>query len=50
MSQKSHGLLQGKKGIIFGPLDDKSIAWHIALAAFRAGAQFALFEKINQVM
>ncbi|NUO83419.1 enoyl-ACP reductase [candidate division KSB1 bacterium] len=42
MSQKSHGLLQGKKGIIFGPLDDKSIAWHIALAAFREGAQFAL--------
>jgi enoyl-[acyl-carrier protein] reductase I len=42
MSQKSHGLLQGKKGIVFGPLDDKSIAWHIALAAFREGAQFAL--------
>lgn len=42
MSQKGHGLLQGKKGIIFGPLDDKSIAWHIALAAFREGAQFAL--------
>lgn len=35
MSQKSFGLLQGKKGIVFGPLDEKSIAWHIALVAFR---------------
>jgi enoyl-[acyl-carrier protein] reductase I len=42
MNQKSYGLLQGKKGIIFGPLDDKSIAWHIALAAYREGARFAL--------
>lgn len=42
MSPKSYGLLQGKKGIIFGPLDDKSIAWHIALAAHREGAKFAL--------
>lgn len=42
MNQKSYGLLQGKKGIIFGPLDDKSIAWHIALAAYREGAKFAL--------
>lgn len=42
MSQKSYNLLQGKKGIIFGPLDDKSIAWHIALAAYREGARFAL--------
>jgi enoyl-[acyl-carrier protein] reductase I len=42
MSQKSHRLLEGKKGIIFGPLDDRSIAWHIALAAFREGARFAL--------
>ena len=42
MSQKSFGLLQGKTGIIFGPLDAKSIAWHIALAAYREGAKFAL--------
>jgi len=42
MNQRSYGLLQGKKGIIFGPLDDKSIAWHIALAAYREGAKFAL--------
>ncbi|RME01022.1 MAG: enoyl-ACP reductase [Calditrichaeota bacterium] len=42
MSQKSYGLLEGKKGIIFGPLDEKSIAWQIALAAYREGAQFAI--------
>ncbi len=42
MSQKSYGLLDGKKGIIFGPLDEKSIAWQIALAAYREGAQFAI--------
>lgn len=42
MSQTSYGLLKGKKGIIFGPLDEKSIAWQIALAAYREGARFAL--------
>ncbi len=42
MSKKSYGLLEGKKGIIFGPLDDKSIAWQIALAAYREGARFAI--------
>ncbi len=42
MSQKSYGLLEGKKGIIFGPLDEKSIAWQIALAAYREGAKFAI--------
>ncbi len=35
-------LLQGKKGIIFGALDDKSIAWHVALKAHEAGANFTL--------
>ncbi len=42
MSSKSYGLLEGKKGIIFGPLDEKSIAWQIALAAYREGARFAI--------
>lgn len=42
MSQKSYGLLEGKKGIVFGPLDDKSIGWHIALAAYREGAKLAI--------
>lgn len=35
-------LLHGKKGIIFGALDEKSIAWQVALKAFKAGATFTL--------
>lgn len=42
MSQKSYGLLKGKKGVIFGALDENSIAWQIALAAHREGAAFAI--------
>jgi enoyl-[acyl-carrier protein] reductase I len=38
----SYGLLKGKKGIVFGPLDDSSIGWHIATAAHREGAQLAI--------
>ncbi|GAB5410517.1 MAG: enoyl-ACP reductase [Balneolaceae bacterium] len=37
-----HGLLKGKKGIIFGALDERSIAWRIALACKREGADFVL--------
>lgn len=37
-----YGLLKGKKGIIFGALDDRSIAWRIALACQREGAEFVL--------
>ncbi|MEX0721118.1 MAG: enoyl-ACP reductase [Balneolaceae bacterium] len=37
-----YGLLKGKKGIIFGALDDRSIAWRIALACKREGAEFVL--------
>lgn len=40
--QKSYGLLKGKKGIIFGALDERSIAWRIALACKREGADFVL--------
>lgn len=39
---KGYGLLKGKKGIIFGALDDRSIAWRIALACKREGAEFVL--------
>ena len=39
---KGYGLLEGKKGIIFGALDDRSIAWRIALACKREGAEFVL--------
>jgi enoyl-[acyl-carrier protein] reductase I len=37
-----YGLLQGKKGIIFGALDERSIAWRVALACHREGAEFVL--------
>jgi enoyl-[acyl-carrier protein] reductase I len=35
-------LLKGKKGIIFGALNDKSIAWHVALKAWKHGAELVL--------
>ncbi len=36
------GLLKGKKGIIFGALNDKSIAWQVALKAWKQGAEIVL--------
>jgi enoyl-[acyl-carrier protein] reductase I len=38
----SYNLLKGKRGIIFGALDENSIAWKIALKAKEEGAQFTL--------
>ncbi|MFN0274416.1 MAG: enoyl-ACP reductase [Chitinophagales bacterium] len=38
----SHQLLQGKKGIIFGALDESSIAWKVAEKCFEEGARFTL--------
>jgi enoyl-[acyl-carrier protein] reductase I len=35
-------LLTGKKGIIFGALNEKSIAWKVAEKAFEQGAEFVL--------
>jgi enoyl-[acyl-carrier protein] reductase I len=35
-------LLKGKKGIIFGALNEKSIAWHVALKAWQHGARLVL--------
>lgn len=35
-------LLKGKKGIIFGALDEKSIAWKTAIACHAQGAQLVL--------
>ncbi|MCS6933712.1 MAG: SDR family oxidoreductase [Chitinophagales bacterium] len=35
-------LLQGKRGIIFGALDENSIAWKVALKAKEHGAKFTL--------
>ena len=34
--------LKGKKGIIFGALDDKSIAWKTAEAVKKQGGEFLL--------
>jgi enoyl-[acyl-carrier protein] reductase I len=38
----SHKILEGKKGIIFGALDDQSIAWKTAEAVKAAGGEFVL--------
>ena len=38
----AHGLLKGKKGIIFGALDERSIAWKTALVAVAEGAEIVL--------
>ena len=37
-----YNLLKGKKGIIFGALDEKSIAWKTALRCHEEGAQIVL--------
>ena len=37
-----HGLLEGKRGVIFGALNRESLAWYVAEAAYREGARFAL--------
>jgi enoyl-[acyl-carrier protein] reductase I len=38
----SYNLLKGKKGIIFGALDEKSIAWKTALRCHEEGAEIIL--------
>ena len=38
----SYNLLKGKKGIIFGALDEKSIAWKTALRCHEEGAELLL--------
>jgi len=38
----SYNLLKGKKGIIFGALDEKSIAWKTALRCHEEGAEILL--------
>jgi enoyl-[acyl-carrier protein] reductase I len=38
----AYNLLKGKKGIIFGALNDKSIAWKVAERAHEEGASFTL--------
>jgi len=38
----ANNLLKGKKGIIFGALNDMSIAWKVAEQAYEQGAEFVL--------
>jgi enoyl-[acyl-carrier protein] reductase I len=38
----AYNLLKGKKGIIFGALDENSIAWQVALKAKEEGSKFVL--------
>ena len=38
----ANNLLQGKKGIVFGALNDQSIAWKTALHAHAQGAELVL--------
>ncbi len=38
----SYNLLKGKKGIVFGALNDKSIAWKVAERAVEEGAEIVL--------
>jgi enoyl-[acyl-carrier protein] reductase I len=38
----TNNLLKGKKGIIFGALNESSIAWHVAEMAHAAGAKIVL--------
>ncbi len=42
MSDTGYGLLEGKKGVIFGALVESSIAWSIAEAVHREGGEFVL--------
>ena len=37
-----NGLLEGKKGIIFGALNEKSIAWQVALKSWQHGSDLIL--------
>ena len=38
----AYNLLKGKKGIIFGALDESSIAWKVAERAVEEGAEIIL--------
>ncbi len=42
MVRKYYGLLEGKKGVIFGPLNEQSLAWQIALQVYGEGGEFIL--------
>lgn len=43
------GLLTGKKGLIFGAFDERSLAWHVARSCMREGAQIVLTNTANAI-
>lgn len=45
----AYNLLKGKKGIIFGALNDKSIAWKVAERAYEEGAEFVLTNTLVSI-
>ena len=45
----AYNLLKGKKGIIFGALNDKSIAWKVAEKAYEEGAEFVLTNTLVSI-
>jgi len=44
-----YNLLKGKRGIIFGALDEKSIAWKVAERAHEEGAVFTLSNTMSAI-
>lgn len=42
MGRKFYGLLEGKTGVIFGPLNEQSLAWQIALQVYGEGGRFII--------
>jgi enoyl-[acyl-carrier protein] reductase I len=42
MAAKGRNLLENKKGLVLGALNDNSLAWHIAEAIYREGGRFVL--------
>jgi len=45
----AYNLLKGKTGIIFGALDEKSIAWQIAMKCYEEGAGFTLSNTLSAI-
>jgi enoyl-[acyl-carrier-protein] reductase (NADH) len=44
----SNNLLKGKRGIVFGALNDMSIAWKVAERAVEEGASIVLSNKTGR--
>ena len=46
----SHNLLKGKRGIIFGALNEHSIAWKVAVKAVEEGASITLTNTLSSLL